>query len=174
MLMITATPSSGNPFSHSNATSPGDQHGPSCPHPEWIPLDEIAQTWAGFGAEAHSHGAFQATSIAFLALACETSAHRHYTSSVRGDGRGNSPLLTNTQDIEHAIADLDEAYQQWQSVLLWLDHLARETRQQEELPLTIERLSLLLRVQQEYLHAHHEPLLIFLGYLPSTPEKGGL
>jgi hypothetical protein len=190
-MMTTTTPSNGNASHRPNATtSHGDAPQPaSSPITEWMPLDGIAQAWAAFGAEATCPAAFQATSIAFLALAFEAGAHQNYASS---DGssheRGSAPSLAYTQGIEHALADLEEASQQWKGVLHWLDTLARETRQQAELPLTPEQLtflvhaqqqrvfSLILRVQQEYLDAHHEPLLVYLGYLPApTPaaEKAG-
>ncbi len=53
-MMNTTTPSHGNAYHHPNAaTSHGDAPQPtSCPHPEWMPLDGVAQTWAGFGSEA--------------------------------------------------------------------------------------------------------------------------
>ena len=187
-MMTTTTPSHRNASHHPNsATSHGDAPQPtSCPHPEWMPLDGVAQTWADFGSEANSPAAFQATGMAFLALSFEASALRHYPSSVGSTEGEGSPSLANTKGIEHAIADLDEAHQQWKSVLLWLDFLAREERQQGEIPTSVERLSslaleqqqrvlsLILLVQQEYLESHHEPLLIYLGHLPTTPEKAGL
>jgi hypothetical protein len=139
-----------------------------------MPLHGIAQAWAAFGAEATSPAAFQATGTAFLALAFEASALRHYASSdARSIREGSSPSLAYTQGIEHAMADLNEASQQWNSVLLWLDSLARETpatvEQFASLVLTQQQrvLLLILRVQREYLDAHHEPLLISLGYLPA-------
>jgi hypothetical protein len=184
---MTTTPSHGSPF-HSTSSSQHGDYGnpPSCLHPEWMPLDEIAQAWATFGAEATSPAAFQATGMAFHALAFEASSHRHYASAVHSDGKENTPSFAHIQGIERTIADLDEAHQQWQSVLLWLDALTQEARQQGELPTSVGQfsclvleqqrhvLSLILRVQQEYLDSHHEPLLISLGYLPATPEKAGL
>jgi hypothetical protein len=183
MTMTNTTPSHGNDFHYTNAATIGHGDAPqsaSCPHPEWMPLDGIAQTWAAFGAEATSPAAFQTTGTAFLALAFETSAHRNYASSVGSSKGGDSPSLAYTQGIERALVDLHEASQQWNSVLLWLDFLAQET------PATVEQLtslvraqqqrvlSLILRVQQEYLDAHHEPLLISLGYLRApTAEKAG-
>jgi hypothetical protein len=181
--MNATTHAYGNPVYHTRLSTNGEPI--TCHHPEWMPLDEIARAWASFGSEASSPAAFQATSMAFHALAFEASALRHYSSSVLSDGSGSLPSFTNTQNVEHSIADLDEAHQQWNSVLLWLDALARETRQQGEIPVSVERLSslvlqqqqrvlsLILRVQQEYLDSHQEPLLVYLGYLPSTPEKAG-
>jgi hypothetical protein len=181
--MNSTTHSYGNSVYHTCLSTIGEPI--AHPHPEWIPLDEIAQTWATFGAEATSPAAFQATSMAFHALAFEASALRHYSSSVLSNGSGPLPSLTNSQGIEHSIADLDEAYQQWKNVLLWLDTLARETRHQGGIPVPVAKLSslvlqqqqrvlsLILRVQQEYLDSHQEPLLVYLGYLPSTPEKAG-
>jgi hypothetical protein len=147
-----------------------------------MPLHAIAQAWAAFGTEALSPAALQASSAAFLALAFEASAQRNYASAVRSHQRGSAPSLAYTQGIENAIGDLDEAAQQWKSVLLWLDTLAQEARQPAELPLTPERLTslvraqqqrvlaLILRVQQEYLEAHHEPLLVYVGYLPAPAQ----
>jgi len=186
-MMTTTTPSHRNASHHPNsATSHGDAPQlTSCPHPEWMPLEGVVQTWAGFGSEANSPAAFQATGMAFLALAFEASALRNYPSSVGSTEGEGSPSLANTKGIEHAIADLDEACQQWQSVLLWLDAVAREERQQGEIPTSVERLSclvleqqqrvlsLILLVQREYLESHHEPLLIYLGHLAATPEKAG-
>jgi hypothetical protein len=180
-MTTTKPPSHGNAFDHFNAvtTSHGDAPQPaSCLlHPEWMPLHEIAQTWAAFGAEASSPAAFQATSAAFLALAFEASAQRNYASSAVGSHqRGSTPSLAYTQGIENAIVDLDEATQQWKSVLLWLDTLAQEPRQPAEISVSLVRaqqqrvLSLTMRVQQEYLEAHHEPLLLYVGYLP-TPAR---
>ena len=174
--MNTNTHSYGKPVYHPCLSTIGEPI--TYPHPEWILLDEIAQTWAAFGAEATSPAAFQATGMAFHALAFEASALRHYASSVLSHGRESSPLLANSQGIERAITDLDEAYQQWKSVLLWLDALAQETRHQGEIPVSVERLSslvlqqqqrvlsLILRVQQEYLDSHQEPLLVYLGVPP--------
>jgi hypothetical protein len=191
MTMTITTPSHGDAFHHPNATTTGHGDVPqpaSGLHPEWMPLDGFAQAWAAFGAEASSLATFHATSTAFLALAFEASAHQNYASAnARSTKGGGSPSLAYTQGIEHALADLNEASQQWKSVLLWLDSLAREARQQAgSSPLTTEQLaslvlaqqqrvlSLILRVQQEYLDVHHEPLLIFLGYLRApAAEKAG-
>jgi hypothetical protein len=180
-MMTTTTPSHGDAFHHPKTatTSHGDAPQPaSCPHPEWMPLDGIAQTWAAFGREASSPAALQATGTAFLALAFETNALRHYASSAaHSHERGSAASLAYTQGIEHALAELEEAHQQWKSVLLWLDILARETRQQAEISASLvlkqqqRVLSLILRVQQEYLEAHHEPLLVYLGYLPAPPAE---
>jgi hypothetical protein len=146
-----------------------------------MPLDGIAQAWAAFGAEALSPAAFQATSAAFIALAFEASAHRNYASAaVHSHQRGSAPWLAYTQGIENALVDLDEAAQQWKSVLLWLDTLAQEPRRQAEISASLVRaqqqrvFSLILRVQLEYLDAHHEPLLVYLGYLRApAAEKAG-
>jgi hypothetical protein len=145
-----------------------------------MPLDGIAQTWAAFGAEASSPAALQATSAAFLALAFEASAQRNYASAVGSHGGGSAPSLAYTQGIENTLGDLDEAAQQWNSVLLWLDTLAQEARQQAAISASLLHaqqqrvLSLILRVQQEYLDAHHEPLLIYLGDLRApAAEKAG-
>jgi hypothetical protein len=186
--MTTTPPSNGNGFHHSNEATTDHSDAPhpaSCPHPEWMPLDGIAQTWAAFGAEATSPAALQATGAAFLALAWEASALRNYASVGAVNERESSPSLAYSQGIEHALAELDEAAQQWKSVLLWLDSLAREARQQAKPPLTPEQLtslvleqqqrvlSLIMRVQREYLDAHHEPLLLYVGYLraPARAEK---
>jgi hypothetical protein len=185
--MTTTNQSYGNAFHRACSSTGGDHEEPTfCIYPEWMPLDEIAQAWATFGAEATSPVAFQATGGAFLALAFESSAHWHYASAVPPNGSGSRPSFAHTQSIEHAIADLDEAHQQWNSVLLWLDALAHEARQQGELLASVGQfsclvreqqrrvLSLILRVQQEYLDAHTEPLLISLGHLSLTPDKAEL
>ncbi|HEY6411336.1 MAG TPA: hypothetical protein VIY29_28075 [Ktedonobacteraceae bacterium] len=173
-MMTITTPSHGNTF--------------YCRHPEWMPLEGIAQTWAAFGAEASSPAAFQATGTAFLALAFEATALRHYASSARRSSQqGDAPTLADTQGSEHAMTDLHEAQQQWQSVLLWLDTLAREAPPAGEAPSpsSIQQfislvhaqqqriLSLLLRVQQEYLDGQQEPIRVSLGYLPAPEGRGG-
>ena len=184
--MNTPPHASGHAVTPTSSSQRGDSL--TDPHPEWMPLDGIAQTWASFGAEGSSPAAFQATGMAFLALACEASAHRHYASSVGSTGRKGSPFLASIQGLEHALANLEEASQQWKSVLLWLDSCAREHRAHGAFPapvgqlalLVLEQqqrvLSLLLRVQQESLDSHNshaEPLLVCLGHLPVTVGNGG-
>ena len=52
----------------------------SSPTTLWMPLDELATTWADFGSEtAASSLALTATGTAFLALSWEASALRHHT-----------------------------------------------------------------------------------------------
>src|SRR5258708_5651471 len=52
----------------------------SSPTTSWMPLDELATTWADFGSEnAASSLALTATGTAFLALSWEASALRHHT-----------------------------------------------------------------------------------------------
>lgn len=184
--MNTPPHASGHALTPTFSSQRGDSL--TSPHPEWMPLDGIAQTWASFGAEGSSPAAFQATGIAFLALACEASAHRHYASSVGSTGREGSPFLAYAQGLEHALADLEEAAQQWKSVLLWLDSCARDHRAHGAFPASVGQLSLLVleqqqrvlsllvRVQQESLDSHtsrDEPLLVCLGPLPATVGNGG-
>ena len=52
----------------------------SFPTTSWMPLDELATTWANFGSEtATSSLALTATGTAFIALSWEASALRHHT-----------------------------------------------------------------------------------------------
>jgi len=52
----------------------------SSPTTSWMPLDELATTWANFGSEnASSSLVLTATGTTFLALSWEASALRHHT-----------------------------------------------------------------------------------------------
>ena len=77
-----------------------------------------------FGAEATSPLAFQAVGCAFLALSFEVSAHKHYTLAYHGLW-GHVPS-TIVQGLDQALADLDEATQQWGSVVLWFEKFTAE------------------------------------------------
>ena len=52
---------------------------PTSPTTSWMPLDELATTWAEFGSETASSLALTATGTAFIALSWEASALHHHT-----------------------------------------------------------------------------------------------
>src|SRR5258706_3305861 len=77
-------------FQRETAFAPIPPASPSRPL-QWIPLDEVRQAWANFGAEALSYPALLATSNAFLALSWETSALRHHGMAHHAQQGGFSP-----------------------------------------------------------------------------------
>jgi len=101
---------------------------PASPPPSspllWIPLDEVRQAWASFGAEALSCPALLATSNAFLALSWETSALRHHRLAGQAQQRGLSQEAARW--LSQAVQDLAEAVRDWCSVLLWLERLGQQ------------------------------------------------
>ena len=98
---------------------------PASPSPSspllWIPLDEVRQAWASFGAEALSCPALVATSTAFLALSWETSALRHHRMTCQAKQRGLSQEAVRW--LSQVVQDLDESVRDWRCVLLWLERL---------------------------------------------------
>jgi hypothetical protein len=155
----------------------------SLPRPEWMPLDEVAQTWADFVRYAcHAH-ALQAVGSAFLALSFELSAHTHYTQAYQGLWKCSSVMVAHT--LREAIIDLREACQQWAGADLWLERFANETRHDEEMLATIHDLFgdireqqsrlwlLLLRVQKEQRTGGSEPLVVHCGHLSSSQATAG-
>src|SRR3989442_289944 len=122
---------------------------PSLIRPEWVPLDEVAQTWADFAPSASHTHALQAVASAFLALSCEMSAHSHYTQAYHGLWKCSSGVVAKS--IGEAIADLGQACQQWASAFLWLERFANEHRHDEEMLETLRVLFADLREQQQRL-----------------------
>lgn len=102
----------------------------------WIPLDELRQGWANFGAEALSAPALLATGSAFRALCWETSALRYYGLAQQTRERGERFGQAAARWLEGVVLDLSEALREWQSALLWLERLAvsRNTQQNSTEP----------------------------------------
>jgi len=88
-----------------------------------VPLDEVRQAWASFGAEALSCPALLATSNAFQALSWETSALQHHGMACRAQQRG-FPQEAAAHWLDQVVLDLSEAVRDWRCVLLWLERLA--------------------------------------------------
>ncbi len=109
-------------FQRETAFAPIPPASPSRPL-QWIPLDEVRQAWANFGAEALSYPALLATSNAFLALSWETSALRHHGMAHHAQQGGFSPEAT-AHWFDQVVLDLDEAVRDWRCVQLWLERLA--------------------------------------------------
>ncbi len=156
----------------------------SLPHSEWMPLDEVAQTWADFASCAcHAH-ALQAVGSAFLALSFELSAHSHYDLAYHGLWKCSSTMVAHT--LGEAIIDLREACQQWSGAALWLERFANGTRHDVEMLATAHDLFgdireqqsrlwlLLLRVQKEQRTGGSEPLVVHCGHLSSSQATAGV
>src|SRR2546429_9529584 len=120
----------GNSRLSSSPTLAAGEDTSSLTRPEWMPLDEVAQTWADFAPCAcHAH-ALQAVGSAFLALSIELSAHTHYTQAYHGLWKCSSAMVANT--LGEAIIDLREACQQWVGAALWLGRFCKEQQTDEE------------------------------------------
>jgi len=109
---------------------------PTSPTTSWIPLDELATTWADFGSEtAASSLALTATGTAFLALSWEASALRHHTWAWQEYCQCRTRNATRWYG--QAMEDLTEASRQWSRVVMWLEKLANDEQQCS--PSTLER-----------------------------------
>ncbi len=109
---------------------------PTFPTTSWMPLDELASTWANFGSEnAASSLALTATGTAFIALSWEASALRHHTWACQDycQCRTRNAARWYGQTME----DLTEASRQWSRVMMWLEKLANDEQQCS--PHTLER-----------------------------------
>ncbi len=107
------------------------------PSTSWIPLDELATTWADFGSEtAASSLALTATGTAFLALSWEASALRHHTWAWQEYNQCRTRNATRWYG--QAMEDLTEASRQWSRVVMWLEKLANDEQQCS--PHTLERI----------------------------------
>jgi hypothetical protein len=93
-----------------------------------VPLDEVRQAWANFGAEALSCPALLATSTAFRALCWETSAMGYHRLADQAQQRDRSQEAARW--LSQAVQDLDEAVHDWRTVLLWLERLASSGTQE--------------------------------------------
>ena len=100
----------------------------SFPTTSWMPLDELASTWANFGSEtAASSLALTATGTAFIALSWEASALRHHTWACQDHCQCRT--RTATRWYGQAMEDLTEASRQWSRVVMWLEKLANDEQQ---------------------------------------------
>ena len=130
----------------------------------WIPLDELRQSWASFGAEALSAPALLTTATAFRALSWEASALHYHGLAAQAWERGGRFQQAAAPWLDGVLVDLREAVRDWHSVQLWLERLATrrssqhsvtESREQlhalaEQVTATQERLrQLLAQVRQE-------------------------
>ena len=96
----------------------------------WLPLDALAEQWAGLGIEfAGNLYALQATSTAFAALAHESTARRFrgYVHTAE-DEMCPSPARSRflVLQYQHAQQALHEAERAWHQVQTWLDQLANQ------------------------------------------------
>jgi hypothetical protein len=100
----------------------------SSPTTSWMPLHELASTWAEFGSEtAASSLALTATGTAFLALSWEASALRHHTWACQEYAQCRTRNATRWYG--QAMEDLTEASRQWSRVVMWLEKLANDEQQ---------------------------------------------
>ena len=138
------------------AFAPAPLSSPSLSSPLlWVPLDEVRQAWASFGAEALSVPALLATGTAFRALSWETSALRYHRLADQAQQRGGLFQDAAAPWLDLVVLDLSEAIRDWQSVQLWLERLAsnRDTRPTCTEPLEqVRALSEQVTAQQERLH----------------------
>jgi hypothetical protein len=138
----------------------------------WVPLDEITQAWATFGARAMVAPALTATGMAFLALAWETSALHHRTWAYQDQQRGlrRSVVLR----LGQAMQDLSHATNYWSQAALWLERLANDERQPDDdlepvcellrqVLLQQQRVWMLMQEVQEDLLAYGLPVAKGLG-----------
>ncbi len=100
----------------------------SFPTTSWMPLDELASTWADFGSEtAASSLALTATGTAFIALSWEASALRHHTWACQDYCQCRTRNATRWYG--QVMEDLTEASRQWSRVVMWLEKLANDEQQ---------------------------------------------
>jgi hypothetical protein len=100
----------------------------SSPTTSWMPLDELASTWAEFGSEnAASSLVLTATGTAFIALSWEASALRHHTWACQEYAQCRTRNATRWYG--QAMEDLTEASRQWSRVVMWLEKLANDEQQ---------------------------------------------
>src|SRR5260221_8323367 len=98
------------------------------PTTSWMPLDELASTWADFGSEnAASSFVLTATGTAFLALSWEASALRHHTWACQEYCQCRTRNAARWYG--QAMEDLTEASRQWSRVVMWLEKLANDEQQ---------------------------------------------
>lgn len=117
---------------------------PTPPPAAWMPLDEVAQAWATFGASTRHPWGWQATSSAFAALSHEAAACQQ-AGAGSGEATPARGLAAASSDPHEAVcADLEEVLACWQSALLWLEHLPPVVACGEDLAASGEDASLAL------------------------------
>ena len=100
----------------------------SSPTTSWMPLDDLASTWAEFGSEnAASSLALTATGTAFIALSWEASALRHHAWACQEYAQCRTRNAARWYG--QAMEDLTEASRQWSRVVMWLEKLANDEQQ---------------------------------------------
>jgi hypothetical protein len=102
--------------------APGSPVG--APLTAWEPLESSVQFWAQLAQEVTHPKALQGIGAVFLAFGFERSAHANYTYAWRTLWSTSSEVVMQT--LEQTTRDLEEAYENWQSVGLTLDTFARE------------------------------------------------
>lgn len=142
---------------------------------EWMPLDDLIQSWASFASEATNAACLFATSAAFAALACESSARASYLEAEDRCSRLSLSWSPRIQaDRMEALTQLSTACHHW---LMVEPHLARCTLAHDfangMIPDLVYGLSvhevylfrLFLRVLEETATKSREPLQILVGFL---------
>src|SRR5258706_11551020 len=135
----------------------------------WMPLDEVRQAWANFGAEALSCHALLATSSAFAALTWETSALQHHRMAYHAQ-QGGFPQEAAAHWLDQVVLDLSEAVRNWQCVQLCLERLvasSSDTAQAHTEP--VEQ----VRALSEQAAAQHQRLLHLIGQVQHEEDCGG-
>ena len=109
----------------SQATLSFDPGSPvGAPLTTWEPLESSVQFWATLAQEVTCPKTLQGIGAVFLAFGFERSAHVNYTYAWRTLWSTSSEVVLQT--LEQTTRDLEEAYENWQSVGLTLDTFARE------------------------------------------------
>jgi hypothetical protein len=97
---------------------------PALPAVEWMPLDELIQSWAAFAHASTSHAGLSAARAAFAALSAETAARQSSATAV------SAASLPDT-----IYSELEEARQRWQEALDFLRCLPSCVQDDEAVPL---------------------------------------
>ncbi|HJT59938.1 MAG TPA: hypothetical protein VJ761_25745 [Ktedonobacteraceae bacterium] len=113
-----------HPLAGTQAASPAGPLVSLCHAPLlWIPLDEVRQSWASFGAEALSAPALLAIATAFRALSWEASALHYHGLAAQVWERGGRFQQAAAPWLDGVLVDLGQAVRDWQSVQGWLERL---------------------------------------------------
>ena len=108
--------------------APGSPVG--APLTAWEPLESSVQFWAALAQEVTHPKTLQGIGAVFLAFGFERSAHANYAYAWRTLWSTSAEVVMQT--LEQTARDLEEAYENWQSVGLSLDTFAREEGITEE------------------------------------------
>ncbi|HJT58441.1 MAG TPA: hypothetical protein VJ761_18185 [Ktedonobacteraceae bacterium] len=124
-----------HPLAGTQAAAPAEPLISLCHAPLlWIPLDELRQAWASFGAEALSAPALLATSTAFRALSWEASALHYHGLAAQVWERGGRFQQAAAPWLDGVLVDLGQAVRDWHSVQGWLERLATPRTSQHTAP----------------------------------------